>query len=98
MRTSLSAEYVASGKKPKRTGSDNPIVAPYGLFEASDGQIAVAPAHDVMVERFLGVLGLSYLLAEPDYSDNARRMANRPSLNARINAVTRGKQIGRAHV
>src|SRR3546814_8740179 len=46
-----------------------------------------------MVERFLGVLGLSYLLAEPDYSDNARRMANRPSLNARINAVTRGKPV-----
>src|SRR3546814_14934702 len=32
-------------------------------------------------------------LAEPDYSDNARRMANRPSLNARINAVTRGKPV-----
>ncbi|HEY9566664.1 MAG TPA: CoA transferase [Thalassobaculum sp.] len=93
MMAYLSAEYFASGRNPKRTGNDHPIVAPYGLFEASDGQIAVAPSHDVMVERFLGVLGLSYLLAEPDYSDNARRMANRPSLNARINAVTRGKPV-----
>src|SRR3546814_3484149 len=93
MMAYLSAEYFASGRNPKRTGNDHPIVAPYGLFEASDGQIAVAPSHDVMVERFLGVLGLSYLLAEPAYSDNARRMANRPSLTPRIHAVTRGKPV-----
>ena len=89
MMAYLSAEYFATGQNPKRTGNDHPIVAPYGLFEASDGEIAVAPSHDVMVTRFLGVLGIADLLAEPDFADNARRMANRPALNARINAVTR---------
>lgn len=93
MMAYLSAEYFATGKNPKRTGNDHPIVAPYGLFEASDGEIAVAPSHDVMVARFLGVLGLSDLLNEPDYADNARRMANRPALNARINAVTRTRPV-----
>lgn len=93
MMAYLSAEYFATGKNPRRTGNDHPIVAPYGLFEAADGEIAVAPSHDVMVARFLGVLGLSDLLAEPDYADNARRMANRPALNARINAVTRTQPV-----
>ena len=93
MMAYLSAEYFATGSNPKRTGNDHPIVAPYGLFEAEDGEIAVAPSHDVMVARFLGVLGLSDLLNEPDYADNARRMANRPALNARINAVTRTRPV-----
>lgn len=93
MMAYLSAEYFATGSNPKRTGNDHPIVAPYGLFEAEDGEIAVAPSHDVMVARFLGVLGLSDLLNEPDFADNARRMANRPALNARINAVTRTRPV-----
>lgn len=93
MMAYLSAEYFATGRNPRRTGNDHPIVAPYGLFEASDGEIAVAPSHDVMVARFLGVLGLTDLLGEPDYADNASRMANRPALNARINAVTRTKPV-----
>lgn len=93
MMAYLSAEYFATGKNPKRTGNDHPIVAPYGLFEASDGEIAVSPSHDVMVARFLGVLGLSDLLNDPDYADNARRMANRPALNALVNEVTRTRPV-----
>jgi len=93
MMAYLSAEYFATGRNPTRTGNDHPIVAPYGLFEAEDGEIAVSPSHDVMVARFLGVLGLSDLLNDPDYADNAHRMANRPALNARINAVTRTKPV-----
>lgn len=89
MMAYLSAEYFATGSNPKRTGNDHPIVAPYGLFEAADGEIAVSPSHDVMVARFLGVLGLSDLLKDPAYADNASRMANRPALNALINEVTR---------
>ena len=93
MMAYLSAEYFATGENPKRTGNDHPIVAPYGLFEAADGEIAVSPSHDVMVTRFLGVLGLADLLNEPDYTDNHRRMANRPALNALINEVTRTRPV-----
>lgn len=93
MMAYLSAEYFATGRNPTRTGNDHPIVAPYGLFEAADGEIAVAPSHDIMVARFLGVLGLADLLNEPDYADNARRMANRSALNALINAVTRTRSV-----
>ncbi|WP_211228959.1 CaiB/BaiF CoA transferase family protein [Thalassobaculum salexigens] len=93
MMAYLSAEYFATGANPTRTGNNHPIVAPYGLFQAADGEIAVAPSNDTFVERFLRVLGLEGLLREPDFADNAKRMANRGALNARINAVTREKPV-----
>lgn len=93
MMAYLSAEYFATGSNPTRTGNNHPIVAPYGLFEAADGEIAVAPSNDTFVERFLRVLGLEGLLQEPDFATNAQRMANRDALNASINAVTRTQPV-----
>ena len=84
----LSAEYFATGETPKRTGNDHPIVSPYGLFQAKDGMIAVAPSTDIYVERFLGVLGLKGLLADPHYSTNSERLLHRNTLSRRINDVT----------
>ena len=84
----LSAEYFATGGTPKRTGNDHPIVSPYGLFQAKDGMIAVAPSTDIYVERFLGVLGLKGLLADPHYSTNSDRLLHRNTLSRRINDVT----------
>jgi len=81
----LSAEYFATGEIPKRTGNDHPIVAPYGLFRASDGMVAVAPSNDAFVVRFLNCIGLGHLLELPEYATNERRMQNRPALNATIN-------------
>jgi crotonobetainyl-CoA:carnitine CoA-transferase CaiB-like acyl-CoA transferase len=86
MMAYLSAETLATGQVPRRTGNDHPIVAPYGLFQAADGEIAVAASHDGIVKRFLDVLGLGALLQRPEFADNAQRMRNRPSINAAINA------------
>lgn len=87
--TYLAAETLATGRNPVRSGNNHPIVAPYGLFEASDGTIAVAPSNDTYVERFLGALGLAHLLEQDLYCDNATRMKNRVELNEIINTVTR---------
>ncbi|MEK9596727.1 MAG: CoA transferase [Rhodospirillaceae bacterium] len=84
----LSAEYFATGQNPARTGNDHPITAPYGLFEAADGQIAVAPSQPYNVTQFLGALGLSDLLTQDDFRDNQARLTNRAALNALINAET----------
>ena len=84
----LSAEYFATGEIPKRTGNDHPIVSPYGLFRAKDGMIAVAPSTDVYVERFLEVLDLKDLLADPRYSTNSERLLHRNTLSQCINDVT----------
>ena len=84
----LSAEYLATGEIPKRTGNNHPIASPYGLFRARDGRVAVAPSNDVFVERFLQVLNLGYLLDEERFKTNADRMENRDELLEIINKVT----------
>ena len=89
----LSAEYFATGRVPRRTGNDHPIVAPYGLFRAADGEVAIAPSNDQFVRRLLAALGLEALLDEPDFATNDRRMANRDRLNGLINRVIGGQSV-----
>ena len=93
MMAYLSAEYFATGALPERTGNNHPIVAPYGLFRARDGMVAVAPSTPTFVERFLDVLGLRHILDEPRFRDNAARMANRDALIEIINAVTETETV-----
>ena len=93
MMAYLSAEYFATGKIPSRTGNNHPIVAPYGLFRATDGMVAVAPSNEIFVHRFLEVVGLQHLLEEPRFLTNADRMANRDALVEIINAVTETRSV-----
>ena len=89
----LSAETLNTGENPVRTGNDHPIAAPYGLFEASDGQIAVAPSNDTYVERFLNAIDAGALLTREEYRDNNSRVTHRAALNAEINNVTRRQSV-----
>ena len=85
----LASDHLATGELPQRTGNDHPIAAPYGLFDASDGQIAVAPSTQAVLDKFLRVIGLPDLCSDPRFATNALRRANRPQLNALINAQVR---------
>ncbi|MBY6200951.1 CoA transferase [Maritalea mobilis] len=93
MMAYLSSNALATGRDPVPTGNDHPIASPYGLFRASDGDIAVAPSTEVIVQRFMKEIGLSHLLDEPRFANNAMRVQNRAELNALINeAVADGTQ------
>lgn len=87
MMAYLSSNALATGRDPVPTGNDHPIASPYGLFRASDGDIAVAPSTDVIVRRFLTELGLEHLLSDPRFETNAVRLQNRAELNAMIDAA-----------
>jgi CoA:oxalate CoA-transferase len=80
----FSANHLATGVLPGRTGNDHPVVWPYGLFHAADGEVAVAPSMPVHVQRFLVALDLADLLEKPEFADNAARMKNREALRALI--------------
>jgi crotonobetainyl-CoA:carnitine CoA-transferase CaiB-like acyl-CoA transferase len=80
----FSASHFATGALPERTGNDHPVVWPYGLFHAADGEVAVAPSTPVHVQRFLAALGLAELLEDPAYATNAARVQNREALRALI--------------
>jgi crotonobetainyl-CoA:carnitine CoA-transferase CaiB-like acyl-CoA transferase len=87
MMAYLSSNALASGRDPVPTGNDHPIASPYGLFRASDGDIAVAPSTEAIVHRFLAELGLEHLLSDPRFETNALRLQNRAALSALIDAA-----------
>jgi crotonobetainyl-CoA:carnitine CoA-transferase CaiB-like acyl-CoA transferase len=89
----LATNYFATGKLPTRTGNDHALVAPYGLFEAADGQVAIAPSNDQVYFKLLDALDLSELRTHPDFLTNRDRFARRAAINACINAKTREKPI-----
>lgn len=82
----LASEHLLTGDLPQRTGNDHPLVAPYGLFRATDGEVAVAPSNDVILRRFLRALDLEHLLDDPRFDTNPGRFARRDELNALIDA------------
>ena len=88
-----SAEYFATGRPLARSGNDHPIATPYGLFEASDGHIAVAPPDAAYVRRFLRVIGLEALLDRPEYATNEARRERRRELAEAINERTRTRSV-----
>ncbi|GGK21155.1 CaiB/BaiF CoA transferase family protein [Salinarimonas ramus] len=87
----LSASQLATGTPPPVTGNDHPIASPYGLFQAADGGVAVAPSTQAVLRRFLSEIGLEHLLAEPRFATNADRVATRSELNALIDEAMRGE-------
>jgi CoA:oxalate CoA-transferase len=89
----FSAHHFATGELPERTGNDHPVVYPYGLFHAADGEVAIAPSTPAIVRRLMQELGLESLLEEPEFATNDARMANREHLKALIN-----EKIGAATV
>jgi len=87
----MSANYLASGQLPKRTGNDHPILAPYGLFRAADGDVAIAPSSEEVYQRFLSVLDLTHLNNDPELATNELRMAHRSKVNALVEEKIRVK-------
>ncbi|KAK45356.1 carnitine dehydratase [Caballeronia jiangsuensis] len=83
----VSANYLASGEQMPPTGNDHPLVAPYGLFTASDGDIAVAPSNDGVLRRLFQALGLIHLIDDSRFSSNASRVSRRAEINSLINEV-----------
>jgi crotonobetainyl-CoA:carnitine CoA-transferase CaiB-like acyl-CoA transferase len=80
----LTANFLATGQPPVPTGNDHALVAPYGLFPARDGDIAIAPSNDGVYHKLLQVLGLAALAEHADFRTNDLRVQNRAAINAII--------------
>ncbi|MBN3858918.1 CoA transferase [Paraburkholderia sp. Ac-20340] len=91
----VSANYLASGEQMDPSGNDHPLVAPYGLFNANDGVIAIAPSNDGVLVKFLRVLGLESIMQDPRFATNSARVLRRTEVNALVNEVISRKP--RAH-
>ncbi len=89
----LATNWFATGHLPLRTGNDHALAAPYGLFEAADGQVAIAPSNDTYYFKLLAALDLEHLKDQPEFSTNESRFEHRGAINAALNERTRKKPI-----
>ncbi len=89
----LASHYFETGEQPLRTGNDHALVAPYGLFEAADGDVAIAPSNDQVYYKLLAALGLEHLREHPEFLTNRDRFERRAAINAMINNETRKQPI-----
>ncbi len=81
------ALYAASGKKPKRTGTEAAMLAPYKAYRASDDYIVIAAGNELLFRRLCEVLGHAEWAGDARFKVNADRVANRVALNDMIEAV-----------
>ncbi|WP_332879898.1 CaiB/BaiF CoA transferase family protein [Kineosporia rhizophila] len=77
-------KYLSLGVVPIQDGNDHPIIFPQGTFRTRSGSITLACGNDRMWRRLCGVLDLEELVGQPEYADNAARMANRGQLRRLI--------------
>ncbi len=89
----LATHTFATGEQPRRTGNDHALVAPYGLFEAADGDVAIAPSNDQVYYKLLDALGLAHLRTHPEFLTNRDRFERRGAINALVNAEIRKRPI-----
>lgn len=85
------AAYLASGRVPRRAGTENGGMAPYKAYEASDGWVVIAAANDNLFRRFAATVGHPEWADDPEMNSNSNRVRNRERVNALVAEVIRTK-------
>ena len=83
-----SMNYLTTGEAPGRIGNFHPNLAPYQVFDCSDGHIIIAVGNDAQYQRLCAALGAPDLATAPEYASNADRVALRDQLSALLTART----------
>lgn len=91
MFTFAAGAYFSTGELPPRNGNDHMVVSPYGLFNASDGPIAIAPSTERNWQQLCGALKLEHLMSDPRFDSAEKRRAHRPEINAIVESVIKSR-------
>jgi crotonobetainyl-CoA:carnitine CoA-transferase CaiB-like acyl-CoA transferase len=76
--------YFATGRAPGRVGNRHSQIAPYETFATADGHVNIGVANEALWARFCEALELQPLRADPRFTTNGERVANRETLVAAI--------------
>lgn len=85
------ATFLASGKVPRRMGTENAGIAPYKAFEARDGWLVIAAGNDNLFGRLAVALGRPDWARDPRFASNPARVQNREILNTLVQEVVSGR-------
>jgi crotonobetainyl-CoA:carnitine CoA-transferase CaiB-like acyl-CoA transferase len=78
---------LATGQPPGKLGSGAPSAAPYGVFQASDGEVMIATASEPQFPRLCAALDLDDLATDARFASMADRLVNRQPLDQAISVV-----------
>jgi crotonobetainyl-CoA:carnitine CoA-transferase CaiB-like acyl-CoA transferase len=91
--------YLRTGEVATRHGSAFPLIAPYQVFRARDGDVMIAAANDGLFARFCDAVGLAELALDARFATNPDRLERREELasllQARIGALSRRDVLDR---
>ncbi|MBZ5537956.1 MAG: CoA transferase [Acidobacteriia bacterium] len=69
-----------AGVHPKRLGNRHPSIAPYEMFETSDGFMNVGVGNEGLWKKFCAAIGLQGLFEDSRFTSNSDRLRNYDSL------------------
>jgi crotonobetainyl-CoA:carnitine CoA-transferase CaiB-like acyl-CoA transferase len=77
----MASGHIVTGDEPPRLGNAHPSLAPYQLFETSDGDFVLAVGNDGQFRALCEkVIGRADLAADPRFSTSRDRVLNRDAL------------------
>ena len=82
------ARWLVKGEIPDQAGNNHPTSVPTGVYKTADGTINLGIAGETIWKRFTQAIGKPEWARDPDYENNAARLAHRDQLNAEIEVVT----------
>lgn len=85
---------LATGQLPEKLGAGAPSAAPYGVFQACDGEVMIATASEAQFPRLCEALGLDDMAVDARFATMADRIANRQPLNQAISVVIASQTVG----
>lgn len=86
-------EALLLGEDPPRYGNNHPSIVPYGVFDAQDGPLVITVGNNSQFARFCAeVIDRPDLAADPRFTTNLLRAANREALIPEIN-VELGRRL-----
>jgi crotonobetainyl-CoA:carnitine CoA-transferase CaiB-like acyl-CoA transferase len=76
--------YTIAGVVPGRLGNAHPSISPYELYDTGEGQMVVAVGNERQFAALCEVIGASALSADPRFTTNSARVANRRALKREL--------------
>ena len=93
MLANVASAYLITGRRPDRHGNGHPQLAPYDVFECSDGLITIGVGNDRQFLQLAEILDHREWATDERFATNARRVTNREALSEAMNTVL-GRKTG----
>lgn len=78
------ARYLNTGTVPPSDHNGHTTIAPYGMFQTSDGFVNICVGNDSQYQRMCEALGRPDLAVDERYATNPLRLAHKPVLMAEL--------------